>query len=99
MMKDPTPPAIAPMPVTEAIVDFGNMSPTVEKMLALHAWCPAAARPMRIAGNHTEMPASGCVTSAASGKNAKMSIARIRHMYGFPPKKPFSMKIVGSLQP
>ena len=54
---------------------------------------------MRIAGNHTEMPASGCVTSAASGKNAKMSIALMRHMYGLPPKKPFSMKMVGSLQP
>ena len=73
------------MPVMEAMVDFGNMSPTVEKMLALHAWCPAAARPIRQAGNHTETLESGCAKSAASGKNAKSSIAVMRHMYGLPP--------------
>ena len=34
----PTPPAIPPIPVTVAIADFGNMSPTVEKILADHDW-------------------------------------------------------------
>ncbi len=34
---EPIPPAIAPIPVMEAMVLLGNMSPTVEKMLALQA--------------------------------------------------------------
>ena len=37
MIIEPTPPAIAPIPVMVAMVLFGNMSPMVEKRLALHA--------------------------------------------------------------
>ena len=80
MIMEPTPPAIAPMPVMVAMVLLGNMSPMVEKRFALQAWCPAAARPIRMAGHQGEsnlMP-RGWAKRAAIGKNAKISIASIR---------------------
>ena len=67
-----------PIPVTVAIADLGNMSPTVEKMLADHDWCAAPPIPIRIIGNHGEMVPRGCASSTSSGKKAKISIARIR---------------------
>src|ERR1019366_3357090 len=46
MITPPMPPAMVPMPMTEATVFFGNMSETVVKRFADHAWCAAA--PMQI---------------------------------------------------
>ena len=77
-MNELIPPAIPPIPVMVAIADLGNMSPMVEKRLADHAWCPAPARPMIIAGHHAENCPIGCAKSAKRGKNAKMSMASIR---------------------
>ena len=50
MMKEPIPPAIPPIPVTVAIAFLGNISPTVEKILADQAWCAAPAIPIIITG-------------------------------------------------
>lgn len=73
------------------------MSPTVENRFADHAWCPAPARPMMIAGHHAENCPIGCAKSAKSGKNAKMSIESIRPLYGCMPF--FSTKNFGRYPP
>ena len=56
---DPIPPAMAPIPVMVATVCLGNMSPMVEKRLADHAWCPAPAIPINIAGHQAEYAPNG----------------------------------------
>src|SRR5690606_9997679 len=93
----PTPPAIPPIPVTVAIADLGNISPIVEKILALQAWWAAPAIPMIITGNHTDTVPKGCANSASNGKKAKINMERILPAYGFIPF--FSTKYVGNQPP
>ncbi len=71
---------MAPIPVMVAMVLLGNMSPVVEKMLALQAWCPAPAKPMRMAGHQGLLKCTprGWASRAQSGKKAKISMANIR---------------------
>ena len=45
-------PPIAPNPTTELTVDFGKRSDASVKILALHAWCAAAARLIRPTATH-----------------------------------------------
>ena len=61
-----------------AIIDLGNMSPTVEKIFADHDWCAAQAMPTNMTGNQYEYPDRGWARSASSGKKAKINIARMR---------------------
>ena len=51
-----------PIPVMVAMLDFGNMSPTVEKMLADQDWCAAAPMPIRMTGNQGDILPRGCAS-------------------------------------
>ena len=42
-----TDPAILPIPMTELMEFLGKLSDTVVNRLALHAWCAAAANPIK----------------------------------------------------
>src|ERR1039458_4587750 len=78
MRMPPTEPAIPPMPVTEATTFLGNMSETVVKILADHAWCAAQAMPMVSTAYHVLMAPTREASSTVNGNKAMMNIAVLR---------------------
>nr|WP_290937805.1 hypothetical protein [Haliscomenobacter sp.] len=74
----PKPPAIPPMPTTEATAFLGNISDTVVKILALQAWCAEAPMPISTTGIQKLMPPKGCANNTTSGIKAIKNMARIR---------------------
>src|SRR5258705_12828969 len=78
MRMPPTAPAMPPIPVTEATAFLGNMSETVVKMLADHAWCAAHAMAIVATASHVLMAPRREAKSTVSGNNAKMNIASLR---------------------
>ena len=58
------------MPVTDAVEFFGNISLTVVNILALHAWCAAAAMPIIMMANHKLMLPRICAKTIGVTKKA-----------------------------
>src|ERR1035437_7009980 len=96
MRMPPTAPAMPPMPVTEATTFFGNMSETVVKMLADHAWWAAQAIAMVATANQVLIAPRREAKSTVSGNKAKMNIASLRALLA---SMPPLMNFLGSQPP
>src|SRR5690606_13992555 len=84
------------MPITEPIVFLGNMSETVVKRLADHAWCAEAPMPIKITGIQKEIWPNGWAASTTSGMTAISNIAFILPSYG---EYPLLIKYTGNQPP
>ena len=57
---------------------LGNISDTVVKIFALHAWCADAPIPMSITGIQKLMYPRGCAANTTNGNSAMSSMAFMR---------------------
>src|SRR5665213_10861 len=92
----PNAPAIPPIPVTEATVFFGNISDTVVKMLADHAWCAEVAIPIMITASHIFMEPRYWAKTTGITRKAYISIDTFRARKT---THPFLIKYIGSQPP
>src|ERR1039457_2514090 len=96
MRMPPTEPAIPPMPVTDATTFLGNMSETVVKILADHAWCAAQAMPMVSTAYQVLMTPRREARRTVSGNRAMMNIVVLRALFA---SIPLFINFLGSQPP
>jgi len=72
----PMEPAMPPIPTTELTARLGNISDAVVKMLALQAWCAAAAKLM--SATACQMLAAYRAANMGNTQRAKINIAVLR---------------------